>query len=139
MTDPSRPPLERGTALTQLWEAAEGLRLAQLDLAHSAEEHALVVLTFVRDVADGGEPDPVELLRSRGQIEAHVQQLNDRVSAGQDALSELRFGLLPHPEANAELEARAMEHLRERFRRRTSAADEPLPEDPRPRASEQDR
>ena len=129
MSDAQRPPLERGTALTQLWDAAEGLRLAQQDLARCAEGHALTVLGFVRQVADGVEPDPVELLRSHGMIEALTQQVQDRVNASQDALSELRFGLLDHPDADPGLEERAMVHLRARFMRR---AVEPLPEDPRP-------
>ena len=97
----------------------------------------MVVFSYVRDIADGGEPDPAELLRSHGQIEALVQQVNDRLTAGQDALSELRFGLLPHQDADPALETRAMEHLRERFRRRATTTDGPLPEDPRPKRQEE--
>lgn len=137
MTDISRPPLEQGTALTQLWEAADDLRAAQAELTARVQDHSMVVFAYVRDIADGGEPDPAELLRSHGQIEALVQQVNDRLTAGQDALSELRFGLLPQPDADPALEARAMEHLRERFRRRASTDEGPLPEDPRPKRQEE--
>lgn len=98
----------------------------------------MVVFSYVRDIASGGEPDPAELLRSQGQIETLAQKVNDRLAAGQDALSELRFGLLPLPEGDPALEARAMVHLRERFQRRASTADEPLPKDPRPSRSTQD-
>lgn len=138
MSDMSRPSLERGTALTQLWEAADDLRAAQAELSSRVQDHSMVVFAYVRDIADGGEPDPAELLRSQGQVEALVQQVNDRLTAGQDALAELRFGLLPQPDADPVLEARAMEHLRERFRRRAGAAGGPLPEDPSPRTTEQD-
>ena len=137
MTELSRPPLEQGTALTQLWEAADDLRAAQAELSSRVQDHSMVVFSYVRDIADGGEPDPAELLRSHGQIEALVQQVNDRLTAGQDALAELRFGLLPQPDADPALEARAMEHLRERFRRRATTTDGPLPEDPRPKRQEE--
>lgn len=137
MNELTHPSLEQGTALTQLWEAAEALRLAQQELTRGAEDHARVVLAFVRDIADGGAPDPTALLRARGQIEALVGQINDRLAAGKDALSELRFGLLPQPDADPELEARAMDHLRERLRRRGVATDGSVSEELRPRRQEE--
>ena len=131
MTELSRPPLEQGTALTQLWEAADDLRAAQAEFASCVQDHCMVVFSYIRDIADGGEPDPARLLRSHGRIEALVTVVNDRLTAGQEALSELRFGLLPQPDADPALEARAMDHLRERFRRRPPTDEGPLPEDPR--------
>ena len=61
MTELSRPPLEQGTALTQLWEAADDLRAAQAELSSRVQDHSMVVFAYVRDIADGGEPDPTEL------------------------------------------------------------------------------
>lgn len=146
MTDISRPPLEQGTALMQLWEAADDLRAAQTELATRVQDHSMVVGAASCNDTCATSPPAASPTRPscsartaspRDRDEALVQQVNDRLPAGQDALSELRFGLPPNPEGDANLEARATEHLRERFRRRTSSADGQLPEDPRPRASEQ--
>ena len=47
MTDISRPPLEQGTALTQLWEAADDLRAAQAELSSRVQDHSMVVFSYV--------------------------------------------------------------------------------------------
>ena len=83
---------------------------------------------FLRDLADGGAPDPSGLLRSRGQVEALLDQVTDRADAEAAHLAELRVALLP-PDQTDELEARALDAFQERYRRRGR---EPLPEDPRP-------
>ena len=67
MTDTPRPPLEQGTALTNLWESSDDLRQIQSQLATRVQDHSMIVFAFVRDIASGAEPDPAELLRSRGK------------------------------------------------------------------------
>ena len=83
---------------------------------------------FLRDLADGGAPDPSGLLRSRGQVEALLDQVTDRADTESAHLAELRVALLA-PDQTDELEARALAAFQERYRRRGR---ESLPEDPRP-------
>lgn len=143
MTDtpiPTGPRLEQGTALSNLWDAADGLRQTASELLRAVEAHAMTSFTFLRAVADGQAPDPSALLRSRGRLDALLAQLQDRADFEADQLGELRFGMLENDDGDPDLEARAMASFRERFRRAGEDGDdgeggggaEPLPEDPRP-------
>lgn len=68
MSEATTPPrLEQGAALSHLGDAVEDLRLTATDLHAVVEEHANTTASFLRDVADGREPDPAPLLRSRGR------------------------------------------------------------------------
>lgn len=142
MTDTPIPTdlrLEQGTALSHLWDAADAMRQTAGDLLHAVEAHAMISFAFLRAVADGQRPDPSDLLRSRGRLDALLSQLQDRADFEADQLSELRFGMLDHDDGDPDLEARAMVSFRERFRRRSDDGEggegggcaEPLPEDPR--------
>ena len=108
--------LELGTALSHLGDAAEGLRVIAADLAATAEEHAITTISFLRDTADGRAPSPAALLRSRGQIEALLQQLLDRADAEEATLSELNIALLPNADATDPLERRALDAFKDRYR-----------------------
>ena len=122
-----RPPLERGTALSTLHATAEQQRLAAESLRRAAENHALSVHRFVTAVAEGQEPDPAPLLRSRGRVEALVAELTQEHDAEGDAFAELRVVLANHPDADPALEAQAMAHLRARLGRVEAATDAGAP------------
>lgn len=111
------PRLELGTALSHLGDAAEALRQIASELRAVAEDHAMTTLGFLRDMADDRAPSPAALLRSRGQIEALVQQLLDRADAEASYLSELNVALLQPPDADDPLERRALEAFKDRYRR----------------------
>ena len=128
MSDTPPIRLEQGTALSLLWETADDLRQSAADLHAAADAHAMSTFAFLRDVADGGAPDPSGLLRTRGQLEALLDQLSERADLEAAHLAELRVALAP-PDLTDELEARALATFQERYRRRGA---EPLPEDPRP-------
>lgn len=128
MSDTPPIRLEQGTALSLLWETADDLRQSAADLHAAADAHAMSTFAFLRDMADGGAPDPSGLLRTRGQLEALLDQLSERADLEAAHLAELRVALTP-PDLTDELEARALATLQERYRRRGA---EPLPEDPRP-------
>jgi len=128
MSDTPPIRLEQGTALSLLWEAADDLRQSAADLHAAADAHAMSTFAFLRDMADGGAPDPSGLLRTRGQLEALLDQLSERADLEAAHLAELRVALTP-PDLTDELEARALATFQERYRRRGA---EPLPEDPRP-------
>lgn len=112
------PRLEQGTALSHLGDAVEDLRRIATDLQGEADEHAMITTTFLRDVADDRQPDPAPLLRSRGRIEGLLRQLLDRAEQEDANLTELNITLLPNPDGDADLEARALDRFRERYRRR---------------------
>ena len=143
MTDTPIPTdlrLEQGTALSHLWDAADGMRQTAGDLLRAVEAHAMISFAYLRAVAAGEQPDPSDLLRSRGRLDALLAQLQERADFEADQLGELRFGMLGHDDGDPDLEARAMASFRERFRRRIDDGEggegggsaEPLPEDPRP-------
>ena len=121
----TRPPiptdlrLEQGTALSHLWDAADGMRQTAGDLLRAVEAHAMISFAYLRAVADGQRPDPSDLLRSRGRLDALLSQLQDRADFEADQLSELRFGMLDHDDGDPDLEAQAMASFRERFRLRS--------------------
>ena len=127
MSDTSSVRLEQGTALSLLWDAADDLRLTAAELQTAAEAHAMTTFQFLRDLADGDAPDPSALLRSRGQVEALLGQLNQRADLEGAHLDELSVTLAA-PDLSDPLEVRALATFQDRHRRRT----EPLPEDPRP-------
>ena len=58
MSDTPPIRLEQGTALSLLWETADDLRQSAADLHAAADAHAMSTFAFLRDVADGGAPDP---------------------------------------------------------------------------------
>ena len=128
MSDTPPIRLEQGTALSLLWETADDLRQSAADLHAAADAHAMSTFAFLRDMADGGAPDPSGLLRTRGQFEALLDQLSERADLEAAHLAELRIALTP-PDLTDELEARALATFQERYRRRGA---DPLPEDPRP-------
>ncbi len=126
--------LEQGTALSNLGDAVEDLRQTATDLRVAVDDHAMGTATFLRDVADGRQPDPASLLRSRGRVEALLNQLIDRAELEDAHLAELNIALLPNPDGDPDLEARALASFRERYRRRGPGSQDTqrLPEDPRP-------
>ena len=132
--------LEQGTALSHLWDAADSMRLTAGELLRAVEAHAILSFRYLRAVANGEQPDPADLLRSRGRLDALLGQMNDQAAFEAANLGELRFGMLDHDDGDPDLEARAMVYFRERFRRRSDDSEggegggsaEPLPEDPRP-------
>lgn len=148
--NPTRTPhdlrLEQGSALSHLWDAADGMRLTAGELLRAVEAHAILSFRYLRAVANGEQPDPADLLRSRGRLDALLAQMNDQAAFEAANLGELRFGMLDNGDGDPELEARAMRSFRERFRRRGEddedggeggggegqGTGEPLPEDPRP-------
>lgn len=142
--NPTRTPydlrLEQGSALSHLWDAADGLRQTASELLRAVEDHAMTSFRYLRAVANGQAPDPSALLRSRGRVDALLAQLQDRADFEADQLGELRFGVLENDDGDPGLEARAMASFRARFRRAGEDGDdgeggggaEPLPEDPRP-------
>lgn len=124
---PTPPRLEQGTALHHLGDAVEDLRLTATDLQAVVEDHAATTATFLRDVADGHPPDPAPLLRSRGRVDAMVQQLIERADLEEAHLAELNIALLPNPDGDPDLEAQALARFRERYRRRLPAPEETSP------------
>lgn len=88
-----RPPLERGTALSTIYTTAEQQRQAAESLRRAAEDHALTVHAFVTAIANGEDPDPAPVLRSRGRVEALVEELLDEHTGEGDAFAELRVVL----------------------------------------------
>ena len=100
-----RPSLERGTALSTIYTTAEQQRQAAESLRRAAEDHALTVHAFVTAIANGEEPDPAPVLRSRGRVEALVEELLDEHTGEGDAFAELRVVLAEHPDADPALEA----------------------------------
>ena len=126
--------LELGTALSHLGDAAEDLRQIAAELRTVSEDHAMTTITFLRDTADGLAPSPAALLRSRGRVEALLQQLLDRADAEEVHLSELNIALLPNADGDDELERRALESFKERHRRGgapvASTPNEPAPSAP---------
>ena len=122
-----RPCLERGTALSTIYTTAEQQRQAAESLRRAAEEHALTVHAFVTAIANGEEPDPVPVLRSRGRVEALVEELLDEHTGEGDAFAELRVVLADHPDADPALEATAMAHLRARLGKVKAATDADAP------------
>ena len=122
-----RPPLERGTALSNIYVTAEQQRQAADSLRRAAEEHAITVHAFVTAIASGEEPDPAPVLRSRGRVEALVEELTNEHDAEGDAFAELRVVLADHPGADPALEATAMTHLRARLGRVEAATDADAP------------
>lgn len=116
--------LELGTALSHLGDEAEALRRIASELRAVAEDHAMTTLRFLRDMADDRAPSPAALLRSRGQIEALVQQLLDRADAEASYLSELDVAVLQTPEAEDALERRALQAFKDRYRRGRTPDDE---------------
>ncbi len=122
-----RPSLERGTALSTIYTAAEQQRQAAESLRRAAEDHALTVHRFVTAIANGEEPDPAPVLRSRGRVEALVEELIDEHTGEGDAFAELRVSLSEHPDADPALEAKAMAHLRARLGKVEAATDADAP------------
>ena len=122
-----RPPLERATALSAIYTTAEQQRQAADSLRRAAEDHAITVHSFVTAIANGEEPDPAPLLRSRGRVEALVEELLDEHTGEGDAFAELRVVLTEHPDADPALEARAMAHLRARLGKVEAATDADAP------------
>lgn len=135
MSEPNTSPrLEQGTALSHLGDAVEDLRQTATELRIAVDDHAMSTATFLRDVADGRHPDPAPLLRSRGRVEALLNQLLERAELEGAHLAELNIALLPNPSGDPDLEARALVSFRERYRRRGPGSDGARrpPEDPRP-------
>ena len=122
-----RPSLERGTALSTIYTTAEQQRQAAESLRRAAEDHALTVHAFVTAIANGEQPDPAPILRSRGRVEALVEELIDEHTGEGDAFAELRVVLAEHPDADPALEATAMAHLRARLGRVEAATDADAP------------
>ena len=122
-----RPCLERGTALSTIYTTAEQQRQAAESLRRAAEDHALTVHRFVTAIANGEEPDPAPVLRSRGRVEALVEELLDEHTGEGAAFAELRVVLAPHPDADPALEATAMAHLRARLGKVKAATDAEAP------------
>ena len=122
-----RPSLERGTALSTIYTTAEQQRQAAESLRRAAEDHALTVHTFVTAIANGEDPDPAAVLRSRGRVEALVEELLDEHTGEGDAFAELRVVLAEHPDADPTLEATAMAHLRARLGKVKAATDADAP------------
>ena len=122
-----RPSLERGTALSAIYTTAEQQRQAAESLRRAAEDHAITVHRFVVAIANGEEPDPAPVLRSRGRVEALVEELIDEHTGEGDAMAELRVVLAEHPDADPALEAKAMAHLRARLGRVEAATDADAP------------
>ena len=122
-----RPSLERGTALATIYTNAEQQRQAAESLRRAAEDHALTVHRFVTAFANGEEPDPAPVLRSRGRVEALVEELLDEHTGEGDAFAELRVVLAEHPDADPALEATAMAHLRSRLGKVKAATDADAP------------
>ena len=122
-----RPSLERGTALSTIYTTAEQQRQAAESLRRAAEDHALTVHAFVTAIANGEEPDPAPVLRSRGRVEALVEELLDEHTGEGDAFAELRVVLAEHPDADPALEERAMAHLRARLGKVEAATDADAP------------
>ena len=122
-----RPSLERGTALSTIYTTAEQQRQAAESLRRAAEDHALTVHAFVTAIANGEQPDPAPVLRSRGRVEALVEELLDEHTGEGDAFAELRVVLADHADADPALEAKAMAHLRARLGRVEAATDAEAP------------
>ena len=122
-----RPSLERGPALSAVLSAPEQQHRALGSLRVAAEDHALSVHRFVREIADGGAPDPAPILRSRGRGEALVQELLDEHESEGEALAELRVILADQPDADPALEEKAMAYLRARLGRVEAATDADAP------------
>ena len=122
-----RPSLERGTALSAIYTTAEQQRQAAESLRRAAEDHALTVHAFVTAIANGEQPDPAPVLRSRGRVEALVEELLDEHTGEGDAFAELRVVLAEHPDADSALEAIAMAHLRARLGKVEAATDAVAP------------
>ncbi len=122
-----RPTLERGTALSAIHTTAEQQRQAAESLRRAAEDHALTVHRFVTAIANGEEPDPAPILRSRGRVEALVEELIDEHTGAGDAFAELRVVLTEPPDADPALEAKAMAHLRARLGKVEAATDADAP------------
>src|SRR5690349_5651215 len=99
--------LERGTALTLLWDTADDLRATVRELSSAIDDHAMTTFAFLREAATGTIPDPSALLRSRGRIEALLDLLNGHADQEGTTLAELRVGVLANDENPPELEARA--------------------------------
>lgn len=135
MPEPTSPNtrLEQGAALSLLWESVDDLRKTIEDLHAVIDAHAMTTFVFLRDVADGKAPDPSDLLRTRGQVEALLDQLCDCISAEDTSLAELRVGLLPNDDSDPALEAQALEQFRERYRRHGTATASPRSEHERSR------
>ncbi len=91
--------------LSHLWDAADALRQTAGDLLRAVEAHAMISFAL-RAVADGQRPDPSDLLRSRGRVDALLSQLQDRADFEADQLGELRFGILDYDVGDPDLEAR---------------------------------
>ncbi len=122
-----RPSLERGTALSTIYTTAEQQRQAAESLRRAAEDHALTVHRFVTAIANGEQPDPAPVLRSRGRVEALVEELLDEHTGEGDAFAELRVVLAQPPDADPALEARAMAELRARLGKVEAATDADAP------------
>ena len=122
-----RPCLERGTALSTIYTTAEQQRQAAESLRRAAEDHALTVHRFVTAIANGEQPDPAPVLRSRGRVEALVEELLDEHTGEGDAFAELRVVLAQPPDADSALEARALAELRARLGRAEAATDADAP------------
>ena len=117
-----RPCLERGTALSTIYTTAEQQRQAAESLRRAAEDHALTVHAFVIAIANGEEPDPAPVLRSRGRVEALVEELLDEHTGEGDAFAELRVVLAQPPDADS-----ALAELRARLGRAEAATDADAP------------
>ena len=122
-----RPSLERGTALSAIYTTAEQQRRAAESLRRAADDHTLTVHRFVSAIANGEEPDPAPILRSRGRIEALVVELINEHTGEGDAFAELRVVLADHADADPALEAKAMAHLRARLGKIEAATDADAP------------
>ena len=122
-----RPSLERASALSAVLSAAEQQHRALGSLRAAVEDHAITVHRFVHEIADGGAPDPAPLLRSRGRVEALVQELLDEHESEGEALAELKVAFVDPPDADPALEARAMAYLRARLGRVEAATDAETP------------
>ena len=122
-----RTSLERGTALSAIYTTAEQQRQASESLRRASEDHAITVHRFVTAIANGEEPDPAPVLRSRGRVEALVEELIDEHTGEGDAFAELRVVLVEHPDADPALEAKAMAHFRARLGKVEAATDAEAP------------
>lgn len=116
MSDLPPTRLERGTAASQLWEAAEDLRETATELQAVADAHAMTTFQFLRELAQGDAPDPSVLLRSRGQLDALLAQLSARADQESACLEELPV-VVTAPDLTDPLEARALESFRQRYGR----------------------